>query len=397
MKSTLWLAAALIMLGGISVASAETPSESASAEYVCTPCGMACDAVVHHAAGNCPECGQLLITRAAAERLKSEYKLAAILVFEGVQIIDFTGPYEVLGQARFEVYTVARTREPLTTAMGLRVTPTHDFAGAPLPDVVVIPGGDVDGAVNDPQTIRWVQDTSAAAQYTMSVCNGAFILAKAGLLDGASATTFYGLIDDLRRAAPKTKVVSDQRYVDNGRVMTTAGLSSGIDGTLHLIEKMYGHGRAQEIALHIEYDWQPESGFARASLADMHLPRLRIHGVDRTRTLSSEGTPDHWDKSLELESELSLAELAERISTLLVENGWARATASAPAASDPGESQSTWSFTDTTGRPWEGAVTISRESDGEYLLRLALNRSKRITFHMTGWQWSAVECQSVRV
>jgi putative intracellular protease/amidase len=321
-----------------------------------------------------------LVTREAAEQAAAAppRRHAAILVFEGVQIIDFTGPYEVLGQAGFQVHTVARTTEPLVTAMGLQVTPSDDFATVTSADVLVIPGGDVHGAVEDSVTIAWVNAVSERAEYTMSVCNGAFILAAAGLLDGKSATTFYGLIDELREVAPDTEVVRDRRYVDNGRILTTAGLSSGIDGTLALIGKMYGHGRAQEVALHIEYDWRPDSGFARAALADRRMPRLRLEGLTDLRTLSTAGTRDRWERRVAFSSERPIAEITAEVETRLAESGWspvkgggAEAAPGAPAA------QTAWRFTDEAGDSWEGSVAISPDPGEEASFRLTISLARK--------------------
>src|SRR5207237_4144378 len=168
-------------------------------------------------------------------------------------------------QPLFNIYTVAERAAPITTNVGMTVVPKYTFANAPKIDVLVLPGGDTRAGVNNPAVIKWVQDTAASAEYVMSVCNGAFYLAKAGLLDGLTATTFHGLIDQLKVAAPRTRVVIDQRFVDNGHIITAAGLSSGIDGALHLVEKIMGRGRAQEIAHALEYDWQPDAGYARAA------------------------------------------------------------------------------------------------------------------------------------
>ena len=201
----------------------------------------------------------------------------AILIFPGVQIIDYTGPYEVLGHASvngqraFRIYTVSETTDPITTAMGMTVVPAFAFDRAPKADVLVVPGGGVDPHLENPAYLRWLRASAKDAEVVLSVCNGAFFLAKAGLLDGLEATTFAGLIEELKTAAPKTKVVSDRRFVDNGKIVTAAGLSSGIDGALHVIEKLYGKGAAQVAAVGMEYDWRPDSGWARASLADRHL------------------------------------------------------------------------------------------------------------------------------
>ncbi len=205
---------------------------------------------------------------ARAQEGASKQKLnVAILIFDGVQIVDYTGPYEVLGSGgRRNVYTVAEKPDVITTAMGMRVVPNYTFANQPRPDIIVVPGGGNSGEpaarvprgvgaqLNNEAVIRWIRESAAQSKYVMSVCNGAFLLAKAGLLDGLSATTTAGYIDYLATVAPKTKVVYDQRYVDNGKVITTGGLSAGIDGAMRLIEKLDGAGR-QEVTLREELEF----------------------------------------------------------------------------------------------------------------------------------------------
>src|SRR5207248_621771 len=165
------------------------------------------------------------------------------------------------------------------------------FADCPPADILLVPGGGgVRNAVANPTLIKWVQNQAQKSEHVMSVCTGAFILAKAGLLNGLSATTIAHAIDDLAQAAPNTKVVSDQRYVDNGKIITTAGLSAGIDGAFHLIAKLKGKGEAQVTALGMEYQWDPDSKFARAALADKYFPD--VHGLD-AKVLSTEGDADH--------------------------------------------------------------------------------------------------------
>ena len=125
--------------------------------------------------------------------------------------------------------------------------------------------------MDDPAVQQWVRESAKNAEIVLSVCNGAFFLGRAGLLDGLEATTFAGLIDDLQKAAPKARVVRNKRYVDNGKIITSAGLSSGIDGSLHVIERLFGKGDAQVVATSLEYDWRPDGGYVRAMLADRHL------------------------------------------------------------------------------------------------------------------------------
>jgi transcriptional regulator GlxA family with amidase domain len=192
----------------------------------------------------------------ARARAAPARKNVAILVFEGVQIIDYTGPYEVFGQGGCNVFTVAEKADTITTAMGMMVLPRYTLSDCPAPDIVVLPGGDVDGHLDNPKIQEWIKSSAARARFVLSVCNGAFFLARTGLLDGLSATTFHGLIDELRREAPKTRVVSGQRYVDNGKIITGAGLSAGLDAALHVLEKMNGLAAAKAVAFNLEYHWQ---------------------------------------------------------------------------------------------------------------------------------------------
>jgi putative intracellular protease/amidase len=257
-------------------------------------------------------------------------KNAAILLFQGVQIIDYTGPWEVLGHAyvegrpAFRIYSVAESTTPIETAMGMTVIPSYTLDRAPEPDVIVVPGGNVDTALESPAVLRWVKQNAARADVVLSVCNGAFILARAGLLDGLEATTFAGMIDELKEAAPRTKVVRDKRFVDNGRIVTAAGLSSGIDGALHIIEKLYGKGTAQVAAVGMEYDWRPESGWARASLADRHLsPAFEAIREYPRRVVSHEGTRDRWATSWRITNAASAQALLERMDRAFADHpGW---------------------------------------------------------------------------
>ena len=202
----------------------------------------------------------------------------AILLFDHVEIIDFAGPWEVFGGAGYKVFTVAEKTDPVKAVYGQRIVADYTFENSPKADVLLVPGGGVRDAVNNPKLIKWVQDNAKDSTYVMSVCTGAFILAKAGLLDGLSATTVRGGIDSLATAGKNIKAVYDKRYVDNGKIITTAGLSSGIDGAFYLVSKMLGKGTAQQTALGIEYKWDPESKFARAAYADRYLPNFQ--GLD---------------------------------------------------------------------------------------------------------------------
>ena len=300
----------------------------------------------------------------------------AIFVFEGVQIIDYTGPWEVFGHATgagehdaaFEIYTVAPKAGPITTAMGMSVNPKYTFANAPKADVLVLPGGDVEPHMDDPKVQQWVRESVKNAEIVLSVCNGAFFLGRAGLLDGLEATTFAGLIDELQKAAPKARVVRDKRFVDNGKIITSAGLSSGIDGALHVIERLFGKGNAQVAATSLEYDWRPDGGYVRAMLADRHLRGAydAVRQFDRT-VVSHEGTRDRWETRWLLKTDLPPAgALARFEKSIPAAKGWSRDPSA--AASSAANARSVWRYRDEKGQAWVATATAQPASGGKGVL-----------------------------
>jgi putative intracellular protease/amidase len=361
MRSVRWLFVCLLVALCASLALA-LPQEA----WVCPMDEHA--GTVHDAAGTCPKCGMQLITKADSDRRNAARRDVAILLFEGVQIIDYTGPYEVFGHVwtpdgpAFRTYTVAEKAGPITTAMGMSVNPRYTFANAPKPDVLILPGGGVPPHLDNPAVMAWVKEASKDAEVVLSVCNGAFFLAKAGLLDGLEATTFAGLIDDLREAAPKARIVDDKRWVDNGKIITTAGLSSGIDGSLHVIEKLMGRGYAQRAALGMEYNWQPELNWARAALPD------RLVRVDTPRDLPvepllTEGTTDRWEKQWSVVTDKSPADFQKQVNGLLeTSNKWSR------------ESNGDWTFKDDQGRAWNGTAAVEPLAPGKLKLTMKIAR-----------------------
>jgi putative intracellular protease/amidase len=307
----------------------------------------------------------------------------AILIFDGVQIIDYAGPYEVFGQAGFNTFTVAEKAEPLTTAMGMIVTPNFSLDGSPKPDIIVIPGGYVDRTVESPKAIKWIRDNEKDARHVLSVCNGAFILARTGLLDGLSTTTFYDLIDELKKSAPKTKVLSDRRYVDNGKFISTAGLSSGIDGALHVVSKVQGPAKAQMVALNMEYNWDPDSKYARAALADRHIRKIFGRGlalespaVTSYKVVGTKGGTEDWEVVWEVQSATPAPELLKLLNRKLAdEAGW--------RAQEQGTSRepstSAWSFSGEDGAAWSGRASlrpVAGTSD-KFTLTLKVERARR--------------------
>jgi transcriptional regulator GlxA family with amidase domain len=175
-----------------------------------------------------------------------------------MELLDFAGPAEVFGSAGFQVSTEAATRDPVTCAGLMTLTPHYTFTDCPRSDIIVIPGGSR-APSKDKRVIDWVVTASARAEASLSVCTGAFVLASAGLLNGKEATTHWSAVDSLRKQFPKITVHDDRRVVDCGKVVTSAGVSAGIDGALHLVARLSGRSEAEQAARYMEYEWRPLS------------------------------------------------------------------------------------------------------------------------------------------
>jgi putative intracellular protease/amidase len=361
-------------------------TESAGAKvYVCPPCGQPCDKLTFDKPGTCPTCGMTLIPVGGGAGAPPQ---VAILIFNGAEIIDFAGPWEVFGTVGFQVHTVAEKLEPLTMVFGQKLMPDYTFENSPKADILLVPGGGVFQYMEDDKLMRWLQAKASDVNYVMSVCTGAFLLARAGLLAGQTVTATYGMIEDL--LTPQTKVVYDRRYVDNGKIITAAGLSSGIDGALHLVAKILGRGSAQAAALEMEYHWDAEAQWARAALADKYLPdglayaKPKLRGAE-AKLISTEGDTDRWETKLLVSTPGSTAEIIALLRTRIAAN-----TASsgmfkpishmrgAPTLSPAGanDSEVRWKFTDDLGRDWSGLGLIepAPEEKGQFIVTLKLAR-----------------------
>lgn len=207
----------------------------------------------------------LAVTSVAAGCAQAQRQRVAIVLYPGVELLDFAGPGEVFSAAGFRVFTVAVSDQPLVSQGFVRITPQFAMADSPQPDIVVIPGGDVSSLLDSPQAMAWLDKAAKEGQHVLSVCNGALVLAKLGLLDGLEATTHHGSFRSLRSMAPNTIVHEDRRFVDNGKIITSAGVSAGIDGSLHLVSRLLGEGAAKRTARYMEYDWRPEDFAAPAA------------------------------------------------------------------------------------------------------------------------------------
>lgn len=193
-----------------------------------------------------------------------------IFIFENVEVLDFAGPYEVFTTASrvsqrnsqpepFTVFTIGRTGATIQARAGLKVHTDYHFGNHPPIDLLIIPGGVVTQELDEPEVIQWIQSIAAKSQLTASVCTGAFLLAQAGLLEGKSATTHWEDIDDLRAMFGSIEVVEGKRWVDEGVVITSAGISAGIDMSLHLVDRLAGRDLALKTARQMEFDWTENS------------------------------------------------------------------------------------------------------------------------------------------
>jgi transcriptional regulator GlxA family with amidase domain len=189
----------------------------------------------------------------------------AIALFPGAEELDWAGPWEVLAAWAsgwpgdgVEVFTLARTLDPVTCAKGLRVLPDHTWQTAPPFDVLVYPGGrGTRPQLGDEEIREWIRGIAAKGTLMTSVCTGSLVYADAGLLDHRPATTHWGSLDMLAELGDQIDVRPNDRFVDDGDVITAAGVSAGIDMALHLVRRLGSEERAREVRRYIQYDPDP--------------------------------------------------------------------------------------------------------------------------------------------
>ena len=191
----------------------------------------------------------------------------AILIFDAMEVLDFAGPFEVFNvtaevndPSPFNVYTVAEYAAPVKARGGLSVNPHYAIHDCPPPDILLVPGGwGTRALMNNAVVVGWIKAQAARVARLLSVCTGALVLARAGLLDGLRATTHHTAFDLLRKEAPTATIFENRRYVDNGKVVTSAGVSAGIDMALYIVWALLGDAAVQQTLREMEYRWQPEA------------------------------------------------------------------------------------------------------------------------------------------
>ena len=207
-----------------------------------------------------------------------QQKTVGILIFPEVEVLDFCGPFEVFSVTRlneakrreqpspFRVLLIADTAEPVSAAGGMRVLPDCTTIACPLLDILLIPGGwGTRDQMNVTRIIDWIRQRAKKVELLTSVCTGSLLLGQAGLLDGHRATTHWDALATLRERFPKITVVNDQHVVEEGNILTSAGISAGIDLALRVVARCFGEPVARNTARHMEYPY-PESNARRVQV-----------------------------------------------------------------------------------------------------------------------------------
>lgn len=197
-------------------------------------------------------------------------RTVGILIFDQVEVLDFCGPFEVFASARplgttgdderyFSAITIAEEQRIIQCRGGLQVKPHYTIDDHPPLDIVVVPGGQ--GTRRERHNARlldWIEAQNEQVELMTSVCTGSFLLAERGLLDGKRATTHWASIDWMRDTYPQVSLLKAIRWVDEGHIVTSAGVSAGIDMALHLVARLHGFDVATATARNMEYDWRED-------------------------------------------------------------------------------------------------------------------------------------------
>jgi transcriptional regulator GlxA family with amidase domain len=198
-----------------------------------------------------------------------KHRTVGILIFDDVEVLDFCGPFEVFASARkpgaedsdlrrlFDVCIIAQEDRTIRCRGNLLVNPHFTIENHPPLDILLVPGGHGTRRERMNQVVLdWIAEQDRTTELTTSVCTGAFLLAELGLLDGKAATTYWGAFDWMRENHPEIEMQENVRFVDEGRIVTSAGVSAGIDMALHIVERLHGHDVAADAARGMEYEWR---------------------------------------------------------------------------------------------------------------------------------------------
>ena len=212
------------------------------------------------------------ITPSTKQRTEIMARQVGILIFPEVEVLDFCGPFEVFSVTRldenrrreepspYDVVLVAEQKEPVVATGGMKVIPDHTFPDCPPLDVLVVPGGwGTRREMRNDSLIAWIAERGRQVTTLTSVCTGSLLLGKAGLLDSKRATTHWRVLEEMRRLLPAVNVIDDQHVVEEGEVITSAGISAGIDMALRVVSRHHGEAVARATAKYMEYPFPTDN------------------------------------------------------------------------------------------------------------------------------------------
>lgn len=190
-----------------------------------------------------------------------------IYIYDQAEVLDFSGPFEVFSTASriskndnpFDVFLISESGNTISARAGYRVIPGYGFNDHPMVDVLIVAGGVHSNEMDKLQVIEWIYQQSRNASITASVCTGAFLLAKAKVLKEHNVTTHWGDIADLRSEFPQLSIIENVRWVDEGSIITSAGISAGIDMSLHLVSRLHSYDLAEKTARQMDFSWTKNS------------------------------------------------------------------------------------------------------------------------------------------
>ena len=185
-----------------------------------------------------------------------------ILVFDGAEVLDFAGPFEVFAVTSeindfglFDVFTVGESRDAISAVNGLSVNPDYDFINCPKLDILILSGGSgTRELMQNQKTLDWINNVHQNTEITVSICSAARLLAVLGLLNEQPYCTHHLVYDHLQELVPSGTPQKDERFVNSGKIYTSGGISAGIDISFHIVEKLHGKAIAEKTAAYMEYD-----------------------------------------------------------------------------------------------------------------------------------------------
>ncbi|MGE0590872.1 MAG: DJ-1/PfpI family protein, partial [Cyclobacteriaceae bacterium] len=280
--------------------------------YYCAPCGCEYDGKHFNTPGVCNACNMTFEVSIEGwqERTQSRRRITVgLLLFDGADIMDVTGPWSVFTHAGFDVITFAKSPKEVTIGGNLTIKPDFAIESMPEVSVLVFPGsGLAETNPGDAQIKQFIIDRFEKTEVMLSVCSGAFFFAEAGVLKGLEATTFASMIPMLENY-DGIRVLDNVKYTDNGKVVTSGGLSSGIDAAFHVVSKFRGDGITQDIANQMEYPRNLKFDYARSQLADNFITMLRpLMGLLTSNYISSTGDNNQWEFVFELRNDMTSSE-----------------------------------------------------------------------------------------